>query len=76
MIIGSDSGMIDVGGDDGAAARDFLADEFGRDFVRDRCAETIRRAMLLSLTSRRLQSLRAVPIASWQLRSPDFRGSR
>ena len=35
MIIGSDSGMIDVCGNDGAAAGDFVADEFGRDVCRD-----------------------------------------
>ncbi len=29
-------GMVDVGGDDGAAAGDFGADEFGGDFARDR----------------------------------------
>ena len=32
-------GMVDVGRDDGAAAGDFGADEFGGDFFRDRCAE-------------------------------------
>jgi hypothetical protein len=31
--------MVDVGGDDGAAAGDFGADEFGGDFARDGGAE-------------------------------------
>ena len=34
-------GVIDVGRNDGAAARDFVAHEFGRDLVRDRGAEGI-----------------------------------
>ena len=31
--------MINVGGDDGAAARDFITDEFGRDQMGDRGAK-------------------------------------
>src|SRR5690606_7743466 len=33
--------VVDVGGDDRAAARDFLADEFGRDVVGDRGAPVL-----------------------------------
>jgi hypothetical protein len=36
-------GVVDVVGDDGAAAGDFVADEFGRDHARDRGAETLAR---------------------------------
>ena len=35
MIIGSDFGMVDVGGNDGAAARDLAAHEFGRHLDRE-----------------------------------------
>ena len=38
-------GMIDVRRDDGAAARDFVPDEFRRDFFWNRGAETIRRGV-------------------------------
>ena len=33
MIIGSSSGMIDIGRDDGATASDFVAHELGGDFI-------------------------------------------
>jgi hypothetical protein len=33
--------VVDVGGDDGAAAGDFVADEFGRDEGRDFGAEVL-----------------------------------
>ena len=41
MIIGSDLGVIDIGGDDGAAARDFAAHEVRRHECGQRRAEAL-----------------------------------
>jgi hypothetical protein len=41
MIIGSRLGVVDVVGDDGAAAGDFLAHELRGDFAGDRGAEVL-----------------------------------
>ena len=54
--------MIDVGGNDRAAARHFVADEFRRDDVRNRCAEALTRMLARDERGQLLQHFFALQV--------------
>ena len=54
--------MVDVGGNDRAAARDFAAHELRRDEVRNRCAEALTRVLARHQLRQRLQHCLALEV--------------